>query len=98
MNITFRKGKPDDAEICASICYEAFKGIAAQHNFPPDFADRETAVGLLTHLLSRTDTPLSLKMMVEWSAATSSGKTQSSPAWARLPSIRRFKISRSEND
>jgi len=55
MNITFRKGKPDDAEICASICYEAFKGIAAQHNFPPDFADRETAVGLLTHLLSRTD-------------------------------------------
>ena len=55
MNIIFRTGKPEDAEICASICYEAFKGIATQHNFPPDFADRETAVGLLTHLLSRTD-------------------------------------------
>ena len=55
MNITFRAGKPDDADSCASICYEAFRAIANQHNFPPDFADRETAVGLLTHLLSRTD-------------------------------------------
>jgi predicted N-acetyltransferase YhbS len=55
MNISFRAGKPDDAETCGSICYEAFKTIAIQHNFPPDFNDRDTAVGLLSQLLSRED-------------------------------------------
>jgi len=55
MNISFRPGKPDDAEVCGSICYQAFKAIADQHNFPPDFPDRETAVGLLSQLLSRQD-------------------------------------------
>ena len=55
MNMNFRSGKPEDAEACGSICYEAFKAIASQHNFPPDFADRETAVGLLSQLLARDD-------------------------------------------
>jgi predicted N-acetyltransferase YhbS len=55
MNIGFRAGNVDDAEACGSICYEAFKAIADQHNFPPDFCDRETAVGLLSQLLSRED-------------------------------------------
>ena len=55
MNITFRSGKPEDAGTCGSICYEAFKAIANQHNFPPDFSDRETAVGLLSQLLARDD-------------------------------------------
>ena len=55
MEICFRAGKPDDAEICGSICYGAFKAIADQHNFPPDFSDRETAVGLLSELLARKD-------------------------------------------
>ena len=55
MEIRFRAGKPEDAEICGSICYGAFKAIADQHNFPPDFSDRETAVGLLSELLARTD-------------------------------------------
>ncbi len=75
MNIGFRAGNPDDAEACGSICYEAFKAIADQHNFPPDFCDRETAVGLLSQLLSREDiTPWSPKVAVESLAATSSGK------------------------
>ncbi len=55
MNISFRQGKPGDAEICASICYEAFKAIADRHNFPHDFSDRETALGLLSELLGRED-------------------------------------------
>ena len=55
MNITFRPGKADDAEVVGAICYEAFKAIADQHNFPPDFPDRQTAVGLLSQLLSRED-------------------------------------------
>ena len=55
MNINFRKGKSRDAEVCASICYEAFKAIADQHHFPPDFPDRESAFGLIPQLLSRED-------------------------------------------
>ncbi|HEY1236292.1 MAG TPA: GNAT family N-acetyltransferase [Candidatus Binatia bacterium] len=55
MNINFRQGKPGDAEICASICHEAFKTIADRHNFPHDFSDRESALGLLSELLGRED-------------------------------------------
>lgn len=55
MNIKLRAGKPDDAGTCGSICYEAFRAIAEQHNFPPDFPDPSAAVGLLSELLSRGD-------------------------------------------
>jgi hypothetical protein len=37
MNVMLRPGNPEDAKICGAICYEAFKTIAEQHNFPPDF-------------------------------------------------------------
>ncbi|MDP8973901.1 MAG: GNAT family N-acetyltransferase [Actinomycetota bacterium] len=53
--LTLRAGRPEDAEDCGSICYEAFKAIADQHNFPPDFPSSEVAGGLLTSLLSRDD-------------------------------------------
>jgi hypothetical protein len=36
-------------------CYEAFKAIAEQHNFPPDFPSLEVAVGLYTMIFSRPD-------------------------------------------
>jgi GNAT superfamily N-acetyltransferase len=52
MDATLRPGRPEDANICGTICYEAFKAIADQHNFPPDFSSREVAVGLLSMLLS----------------------------------------------
>lgn len=55
MNISLRAGRPGDAETCGSICYEAFKVLADQHNFPPDFPDPEVAVGLLSQLFSRSD-------------------------------------------
>ena len=81
MNISFRPGKAADAEVVGAICYEAFKAIADQHNFPPDFPDRQTAVGLLSQLLSREDIYSVVaemawlpKPMAAWSAATSSGK------------------------
>ena len=32
--LTLRAGRSEDAETCGSICYEAFKAIADQHNFP----------------------------------------------------------------
>ncbi len=53
--LTLRAGRAEDAEDCGSICYGAFKGIADQHNFPPDFPSSEVAVGLMASLLSRND-------------------------------------------
>ena len=55
MNLNIRAGKPDDAEACGVICYQAFKTISEQHNFPKDFQEPEMAVGLLSMLLSRGD-------------------------------------------
>ncbi|HEX3080919.1 MAG TPA: GNAT family N-acetyltransferase [Puia sp.] len=47
MNLTMRPGKTEDAKACGAICYKAFKAIADEHNFPPDFPDTEVAVGLM---------------------------------------------------
>lgn len=55
MTVTLRAGRPEDAEVCGLICYQAFHKISTQHNFPPDFPAPEIAVGLLSHLLSRDD-------------------------------------------
>jgi predicted N-acetyltransferase YhbS len=52
MDVTLRPGRPEDANTCGAICYEAFKAIASQHNFPPDFPSREVAVDLLRMWLS----------------------------------------------
>ena len=55
MKLVLRAGKADDAEACGSICYKAFKTIADQHNFPPDFPAPDVAVELASQLLSRKD-------------------------------------------
>jgi GNAT superfamily N-acetyltransferase len=52
MDAILRPGRPEDANTCGVICYEAFKAIANQHNFPPDFPSREVAVDLLSMLLA----------------------------------------------
>jgi GNAT superfamily N-acetyltransferase len=52
MDVMLRPARPEDANACGAICYEAFKTIASQHNFPPDFPSQEVAVELLTMLLS----------------------------------------------
>ena len=52
MNVTLRPGTAADAERCGEICYNAFKAVADQHNFPPDFPSREVARGLLDRLLA----------------------------------------------
>src|SRR5262245_32517149 len=52
MDATLRLGRPEDANTCGAICYEAFKAIASHHNFPTDFPSREVAVELLSMLLS----------------------------------------------
>ena len=53
--IILRSGRPEDAEKCGVICFEAFKSISDQHNFPRDFPSPEPAIGLLSFLLSRHD-------------------------------------------
>ena len=50
-SINIRPAVPADSKACARICFEAFSGIAAQHNFPCDFPI-ETAEGLMNMLLS----------------------------------------------
>jgi hypothetical protein len=37
MNLKLRPPRPEDAPGLGRICYEAFKAIADEHNFPPDF-------------------------------------------------------------
>lgn len=54
-NVMLRPGRPEDAETCGTICYEAFKTISDQHNFPQDFPVPEPAIELLAMLLSRSD-------------------------------------------
>ena len=53
MNIVLRRGRPEDAETCGQICYQAFSAISLHHNFPPDFPEPAIAIGLLSDLLSR---------------------------------------------
>jgi GNAT superfamily N-acetyltransferase len=55
IGLMVRVGRSEDAETCGLICYEAFKAIADEHNFPPDFPSPEVSGGLLTSLLSRGD-------------------------------------------
>jgi GNAT superfamily N-acetyltransferase len=55
MHVMFRSGTSADAPACGRIGYEAFKAIAEQHNFPPDFPSVEIAIGLYTKILGRSD-------------------------------------------
>ena len=46
MEIRIRHARPEDAEACGRIIYEAFKGIAEWHNFRPDFPSADAATQL----------------------------------------------------
>lgn len=50
-----RPGSPADAKSAGTICHDAFKAIALQHNFAPDFPSPAVAIGLMDHLLARGD-------------------------------------------
>lgn len=47
ISITLRPGTAEDAKQCGEICYRAFRTIAEEHNFPPDFPSPELATTLL---------------------------------------------------
>ncbi|MBR1193645.1 GNAT family N-acetyltransferase [Bradyrhizobium sp. AUGA SZCCT0169] len=52
MSIVLRPGAPSDATICGKICFEAFRAIDDEHNFPWDFPSAEVATQVLMMLLS----------------------------------------------
>ena len=52
MDFTLRPGRPEDAEACGVICFEAFRSISSEHNFPWDFPSAEIASGLMKNLLA----------------------------------------------
>ena len=52
MDLNLRRAKPEDADACSRICYEAFAQISEQHNFPPDLPAVEDAMGFLTGMLA----------------------------------------------
>jgi len=51
MGIELRHGKPQDAEACGRICYDAFYAINTAHNFPPDFPNVQVSIGVLSMML-----------------------------------------------
>ncbi len=51
-DIAIRRARPEDAQQCGVICYEAFHSINTSHGFPSDFPDVSRAVGLLSMMFS----------------------------------------------
>src|SRR5205085_8129895 len=43
------------AEACGTICYDAFRTIAEQHGFPPDFRSPDIAIGAMSMFFMRSD-------------------------------------------
>lgn len=50
--VRLRPGRPEDAEACGRLCYDAFSTIARRHGFPPDFPSSEVAVGAIRTLFT----------------------------------------------
>jgi len=46
--VMIRRARPEDAQPCGRICYDAFFKINADHGFPPELPDAQVAVGLLS--------------------------------------------------
>jgi ribosomal protein S18 acetylase RimI-like enzyme len=55
MNVSLRSGRPEDAQACGAICYEAFRALGERHRFPPDFPNAEMPTGLFAHAIGRDD-------------------------------------------
>lgn len=53
MPVSIRRGRASDAAALGEICYRAFKTIADDHNFPPDFPSPEIGAGFLGMLIAR---------------------------------------------
>jgi predicted N-acetyltransferase YhbS len=54
MKLKLRSGTPGDAEVCGTICYNAFKRISEAHGFAPDFPRQEVAIDVLGRMLANS--------------------------------------------
>lgn len=54
-NIIYRRATPNDIERLGTIAYDAFYEVSTDHNFPPDFPDPETGMGLAGMMIGRDD-------------------------------------------
>ena len=54
MSLNLRPAGVNDAEACGSICFEAFKAISSEHNFPWDLPSPEIAIGLMRVLVGHS--------------------------------------------
>jgi predicted N-acetyltransferase YhbS len=52
MDFILRPGRLEDADDCGVICFEAFRSISSEHNFPWDFPSAEIATGLMKRILA----------------------------------------------
>ncbi len=52
MAVTIREAKEGDASTCGRIAYEAFKAIADEHNFAPDFPTSEDGVATVSMMIA----------------------------------------------
>lgn len=50
--LSVRQARPEDAQPCGQICYDAFSTISAAHGFPCDFPGAEATTGLLSMMFS----------------------------------------------
>ncbi len=50
MTIKLRTARPDDAQRCGTICYEAFTAIANQHNF--DLPSTDVTIAWVSKLIA----------------------------------------------
>jgi len=51
-SVKLRTGRSEDASVLGRICYQAFRSISENHNFPPDFPSEHVATGLISMLLT----------------------------------------------
>lgn len=49
---SIRQARPEDAPVCARICYHAFRAVNESHNFPPDMPSPEAAAGVIGMMFS----------------------------------------------
>lgn len=54
-SVVVRTARPEDAQVCGPICYEAFAKINTDHAFPPDFPSPEVASRVLSMMFSHPE-------------------------------------------
>lgn len=55
MSIQLRLARPEDAQACGAICFEAFRSLGERHGFIPDFPNADIPTGLFEHVIPRDD-------------------------------------------